>query len=276
VYAGGGFTFVGGQPRSYAAALNASDGAATGWNPGFNGPIRSLRVEGPWIYTGGHFDTAAFIHQAGAVTALDTASAAPIGWDANGFQVNAVVVHGGRVYVTGNFEGIGGVTRYRLAALDAATGVVTPWSPSLTAGAGIPPLEGLALEARDGTVYVGGTFGGVGTYTVRGLAAIADPALVDVPRLGGPSRTSLELTASPSPMRDQARLHFTLPQATAVSLELFDPGGRRVQQVLTDVLLQAGPQDIVLERGKLRTGLYFLRLTAGEAAVAQKLVIVGE
>jgi hypothetical protein len=37
VYAGGIFTSVGGQPRNRLAALDASTGGATGWNPNPNG-----------------------------------------------------------------------------------------------------------------------------------------------------------------------------------------------------------------------------------------------
>src|SRR5262249_27434762 len=154
-----------------------------------------------------------------------------------------LVVHGGRVYVTGNFGTIGGAARNRLAALDATTGVVTPWDPNLTQGGDVNPIEGLALEARNGTIYLGGNFAAVGNYGVRGLAAIADPALVGVPAPGGPGRPALQLDAVPSLMRDRTHLTFALPRAAEVSLGLFDPAGRRVRQLLSAVRLPAGPHE---------------------------------
>ncbi|GIW09481.1 MAG: hypothetical protein KatS3mg061_0538 [Dehalococcoidia bacterium] len=44
--------------------------------------------------------------------------------------VYALAVSGSTVYVGGGFTSVGGQTRNRLAALDAATGNVTSWNPN--------------------------------------------------------------------------------------------------------------------------------------------------
>jgi len=41
--------------RNRIAALDASNGHATDWNPNANDPIYSLAVSGSVVYSGGHF-----------------------------------------------------------------------------------------------------------------------------------------------------------------------------------------------------------------------------
>src|SRR5262252_296629 len=56
IYAGGCFHTVDGQTRNYLAALGASTGHATAWNPNANGRgVYSLAVSGNTIYAGGDF-----------------------------------------------------------------------------------------------------------------------------------------------------------------------------------------------------------------------------
>ena len=45
--------------------------------------------------------------------------------------VHALQVVDGTVYVGGTFDNVGGVTRYRLAAIDAATGLTDTWDPAI-------------------------------------------------------------------------------------------------------------------------------------------------
>ena len=52
VYAGGKFTSIGGQPRNYIAALDAT-GAATNWNPNANAEVNALALGGSTVYAGG-------------------------------------------------------------------------------------------------------------------------------------------------------------------------------------------------------------------------------
>ena len=53
VYAGGAFSFVGGQTRNRIAALNPTTGAATLWNPNGNSTVFAMILDGSTLYAGG-------------------------------------------------------------------------------------------------------------------------------------------------------------------------------------------------------------------------------
>ena len=57
VYAGGMFNGIGGQARNAIAALDATTGSATAWDPdaGANGQVWSLVSSGGTVYAGGQF-----------------------------------------------------------------------------------------------------------------------------------------------------------------------------------------------------------------------------
>jgi hypothetical protein len=55
VYAGGEFTFIGGQARHRIAALDATTGLASTWNPTVFGSVYTLAVSGSTVYVGGAF-----------------------------------------------------------------------------------------------------------------------------------------------------------------------------------------------------------------------------
>src|SRR5262249_25879324 len=55
VYAGGGFTTMGGQSRNHIAALDAVTGATFMWDPNPNGDVYTLAASGDRVYVGGSF-----------------------------------------------------------------------------------------------------------------------------------------------------------------------------------------------------------------------------
>ncbi len=56
VYTGGVFTNVGGQPRDRLAALDATTGLATAWNPGADSDVQTLAVSDTMVLVGGNFN----------------------------------------------------------------------------------------------------------------------------------------------------------------------------------------------------------------------------
>ena len=81
VYAGGQFSAVGGQTRDGIAALDASTGLATAWNPdasanGWRGSLKALAVSGSRVYAGGSFTSIGGQPRA-HIAALDAGSPAP-------------------------------------------------------------------------------------------------------------------------------------------------------------------------------------------------------
>ena len=59
VYAGGSFERIGDKERSGVAALDATTGRATAWNPTGGAGVRALAVVGNTVYVGGYFNRSA-------------------------------------------------------------------------------------------------------------------------------------------------------------------------------------------------------------------------
>ena len=161
IYIGGRFTSVGpanggtGVARRNIAALDATTGAATSWNPGASGglpnEVDALAVTGKTVYVAGAF--ALIGGQARQnVAALDAVSGLATDWDpeVSGDFVDALAVAGNTIYVGGRFSGIGSESRTNLGAIDASTGVPIPWAPSF----GSDVVFTLAVSGK--TVYAGG------------------------------------------------------------------------------------------------------------------------
>jgi hypothetical protein len=166
VYVGGGFAHVGGQPRSKIAALDASSGLATAWDPNAGGGlgggvptlVKALAVSGGIVYVGGNFTTIGG-QTRNRIAALDAATGLATTWNPNagnwpsfpGPSVEALAVSGSTVFCGGFFTTVGGQTRNALAALDASTGLATTWNPNVTG-----TVSALAVSGT--TLYAGGDF----------------------------------------------------------------------------------------------------------------------
>ena len=173
VYAAGKFDSIGGQPRSGIAALDATTGQATGWNPNPNYPVNALRVSGQAVYAGGIF-TSIGGQRRNHIAALDVTSGQATPWNpdarapyATG-HVDALAVSGSIVYAAGDFRSIGGQPRTNLAAFDAVTGKATAWNPHTNGYA-------YAIARSGHTVYAGGAFNSVGDIRTRNGLAALDP-----------------------------------------------------------------------------------------------------
>ena len=172
VYVGGDFTRVGGQDRKGIAALDATTGLATPWNPNADGEVVALAVSGSTIYVGGYFGNIGG-QVRGGLAALDIATGLATPWNpAGAYRATtfAIAVSGTTVYVGGVIGGVGGqLLRHNLAALDANTGLATNWNPDVSKGFGDRVL---ALAVSGSTIYVGGSFTGVGGQTRNNIAAL--------------------------------------------------------------------------------------------------------
>ncbi|MCX7019712.1 MAG: fibronectin type III domain-containing protein [Candidatus Sumerlaeota bacterium] len=157
VYAGGQFTFIGGQTRNRIAALNATGNAITTWNPNANNVVLALAVSGDGltVYAGGGFTTVNGTTTRMRIAALDaTGAGTATTWNPNANDiVNALAVSGDgtTVYAGGQFTNIGGQPRKYIAALDAAGNAITTWNPSASGNVSTIAVSGT-------TVYVGGAF----------------------------------------------------------------------------------------------------------------------
>ena len=173
VYIGGAFTTMGATTRNYIAAVNTSDGAVTNWDPNANYTVRAFAISGTNVFVGGNFTSINRVTR-NRLAALDVTTGAVTSWDPNaGAQVYALAVSGSTVYIGGRFNGNtginGNVTRNRLAAVDATTGIATSWDPNANGTVN-------ALAVSGSNVYIGGLFSGAnsinGSFTRNRLAAV--------------------------------------------------------------------------------------------------------
>jgi hypothetical protein len=146
VYVGGHFRTIAGSPLAGLAALDSDGRPVDGFSPRINDlDALALGRDGSKLYASTREDLAAVDAATGARTSrlLPTPNA----------TVNAIVQQGSRVYLGGDFNGVGGVRRPNLAALNAATGAPTGWNPGLSA-----PHNGYvrSLALHGSTLYVGG------------------------------------------------------------------------------------------------------------------------
>jgi len=180
VYAGGEFTSIGGQTRSYIAALDtATTGAATAWNPNADGTVYALAVSGSTVYAGGTFNSIGGLTR-NHIAALDAATGDATEWNPNAnYEVSALAVSGSTIYAGGWFTNIGGQERNNIAALDAATGAATDWNPDAFGGDYYHYVYALAVFGS--TVYAGGDFTSIGGDKSRSDFAQFGPELTPTP-----------------------------------------------------------------------------------------------
>ncbi|HEY6890052.1 MAG TPA: hypothetical protein VI300_19780, partial [Solirubrobacter sp.] len=120
VYIAGGFTSLGGLPRSNLAALDSS-GSPTSWAPVVStlwGSAAALAIDGTTAYVGGTFPAVGGYARAN-LAAVDTQSGAPSSWyPAPNATVNAITAAGHTVIAGGSFTVAAGQITGGLATFD--------------------------------------------------------------------------------------------------------------------------------------------------------------
>jgi hypothetical protein len=177
--AGDGNITVDGQARSGLAAVDATDGTLTAWNPdpsmssAQSGFVATVSAAGSTVFAGGQFASVGGVSRAGLAavdltTGLATAWAPTISPASGAFlpPISAIAVQGSTVYLGGGFSAIDGATRNGAGAVDAANGQVLSWNPA-------PDVDGVRAVLPDGpVVYVGGRFGQIGGMARTDIAAV--------------------------------------------------------------------------------------------------------
>jgi trimeric autotransporter adhesin len=102
----------------------------------------------------------------GAALAAVSARSDPGTLEVDG-RVSAIIRAGDRIYLGGTFLHVNGVSRPRLAAIDANTGELTSWNPKANG-----PVNALAASEDGGRVFAGGEFTWAGGAAHNRLAAI--------------------------------------------------------------------------------------------------------
>lgn len=176
LFVGGSFKRIARAHRSNLASFAIRTGALDGWKPRAE-PVSALLVEANVVRAASESEVGAFDARTGRDLPWSTGAPNAI--------VRALASSGSAVLAGGAFDGIGGVERSGLAAIDLRTGKPTAWDPRL--GGGVPHNDVYALVTNGATVFVGGLF-----KTVRGLRRNA-LAAVDA-RSGRPTDFSPEIS----------------------------------------------------------------------------------
>ncbi|MBK0403323.1 IPT/TIG domain-containing protein [Adhaeribacter sp. BT258] len=168
LYTGGSFNQIGGNTRTYLAAVNAVTGALLPlFDAAPNSTVTKLAVSDDALYVGGSFS------QIGGQTrnrlaSLDLTSGSAGTWNPNpNSTVNDILVDtaAGTLYVAGSFSQIGGQTRQYLVAFDLLTHTLSAFAPNPNS-----TVYSLALSGAD--LFVGGSFSTIGGQNRQYLAAL--------------------------------------------------------------------------------------------------------
>jgi hypothetical protein len=283
VYTAGWFAHVGGQSRHQVAALDTISGLATSWNtPGASsGTIRDLAVGDSAVYVAGSFDAIGTVHR-DLIAALDRRTGDVLPWDAHiapstrleGYSgvyegpagVDLLAASASALYASGSFDRVGGSPRERLVALDPTSGAVLDWDPGA-------PVQAFDVTERD--VILGGAFSFAGPIPTNAIVRVDPPPALHAPRPSPGQEVAFSLgRPAPNPAQGEAVIGYELRSAAPVSLELFDPNGRRQQGLVHDQYETAGAHAIAFSTASLSPGLYYVKLTVGGRSRSHTLVVL--
>ncbi len=166
-YVGGQFATADGLPRANLAHV-AADYTVSAWNPGANGIVEDLILDGTTLYVGGWFTQLAgqTRNRLGAVSTV-TGAATAFHPNIAGGAVLELEKAGGTMHVGGAFTVVGGQLRTALAAVDVATGTPLAWDANLVGGS---QVSAMVLDGT--TLYIGGGVSSVNGTARSGFAAL--------------------------------------------------------------------------------------------------------
>lgn len=190
ILAGGDFTTVGSANRSRIARLNSDGSVDNSFDPGpgADGPVFAVAVQlDGKIIIAGDFSIVGVLARTrvarlNADGSVDSAFVPPT--DLNGVVHSVAVQPNGKVVLGGDFTTVGGISRNRIARLNAGGSLDTAFNTGTGADSSV---YSVALQP-DGRVVIGGDFTSVNGVPRNGVARLGgDPPAVALARFNLPT-----------------------------------------------------------------------------------------
>ncbi len=86
------------------------------------------------------------------------------------------------------------------------------------------------------------------------------------------ARPAVSLRIAPNPFTSSTTISYSLPNATSLSIKLYDISGK-VVTTLANGRYQAGASSVTLQASGLARGIYILKFESGSYNTTRKLVI---
>lgn len=182
--------------------------------------------------------------------------------NANG-QITRFLRHGEFLYVTGQFDTIGGIRAPHVARYHI------PGKKWYALGSGIDGNNVFAMAPAFGGMYFGGQFGAAGEKSSVNLAKwTQDPTPVEEESVNT-NNTSI----SPNPSTTTTTLGFTVTNSAIVTVDVFNASGELVEQ-LAQQQFDAGHHSLNWNTQNVESGVYYVRLQSGKTITTQKVVVI--
>ena len=78
----------------------------------------------------------------------------------------------------------------------------------------------------------------------------------------------------PNPFNPTTRISFTIPEATNVTLKVYDLLGREVASLINNEVRATGDHNVEFDASNLTSGMYLYKLTAGEFSSTMKMMLL--
>ena len=166
-------------------------------------------------------------------------------------QLNLIFSNGNDLYVFGGANGLS------IAESEEHYAVMT-----------LPP-------SNDELNWVGISHGDLIVINEDGISYYSDFAGTDPkdPPIVPTEEFLIMLPAYPNPFNPNTVISFDLSDADMVSLDIFDIAGRQVASLISEYMIP-GSHQIVWNPGQLSSGIYFVKLIAGNTSLNQKITYV--
>ncbi|MEX2362082.1 MAG: T9SS type A sorting domain-containing protein, partial [Balneolaceae bacterium] len=78
----------------------------------------------------------------------------------------------------------------------------------------------------------------------------------------------------PNPFNPSTAISYELPEASDVTLQVYDMTGRQIATLINREAKSAGRHTVQFDAGRLSSGVYIYRMKAGNTVITKKLTLI--